>query len=70
MWKKHDHGWIFLPGRSAPEFAAAEASHCRYFRLDDEEECFAEDDVSCYNCRYRRWTRDSFECMNREAHNE
>ena len=43
--------------------AAATAAGCAAFRADCEEECVADEDVSCYNCRYRRWTRDSFVCM-------
>ena len=70
MWEKHERGWYFLPGKDASELAASEAGNCRFFRLDDEDECFAREDVSCYNCRYRRWTNDSFECMHREVRHE
>lgn len=67
MWQKNARGWRFLPGRDAPDAAASAARQCRFFRMDDEEECFAEEDVSCYNCQYRRWSPDSFDCMNQEV---
>ena len=44
--------------------SAAEASlDCENFKIDDEDELVAEQDRSCYNCRYRRWTVDSFVCL-------
>jgi hypothetical protein len=44
--------------------AAEEASlNCLDFRLDDEDELVTDQDWSCYNCRYRRWTTDSFVCL-------
>lgn len=66
IWDKGKRGRLFLPGRDAPEAAAEAALECGGFRRDYEEECFAEQEVTCYNCRYRRWTRDSFECMKAE----
>jgi hypothetical protein len=38
------------------------AAGCHGFRPDAEEEQVADDPRSCYNCRYRRWTADSFVC--------
>jgi hypothetical protein len=32
------------------------------FHPDVEEEQVADEDRSCYNCRYRRWTAASFVC--------
>ncbi|MCF0136971.1 MAG: hypothetical protein HUJ66_01255 [Oscillospiraceae bacterium] len=66
VWEKGKRGMLFTSGREATGTAAEEAEKCENFSRDYEEECFAFEDVSCYNCRYRRWTRDSFECMNRE----
>jgi len=63
LWSDEKQGRTFLPGRNAPELAEQAALICSLFRRDDEEECFAEEPVTCYNCRYRRWTADSFTCM-------
>lgn len=53
---------VWQGGREDYEKAAEAASACGHFRADCEEERI-DDDVSCYNCRYRRWTRGSFVCM-------
>lgn len=53
-------GRTFCFGRHAPE--EARAAVCAQYRRDDEEET-EDDTVSCYNCRYRRWTVESFVCM-------
>lgn len=39
------------------------ANDCPDFRLDCEDECVSEDAVNCLNCRYRRWTRENFDCL-------
>lgn len=62
MWTEEKLGKQFLHGKTSPELAVIAASDCGRFVRDDEEECISED-CSCYNCRYRRWTKDSFECM-------
>jgi hypothetical protein len=67
IWDTGKKGRLFLPGRDAPDTAAMTAEQCGAFVRDCEEECFAEQEVTCYNCRYRRWTRDSFECMRPEV---
>ena len=66
MWEAGKRGRRFLPGRDAPREAEHAARECGFFSRDDEEECFASEDITCYNCRYRRWTSDSFECMRTE----
>lgn len=43
--------------------AAKRASSCEHFKEDAEDECIADDAVSCYNCRYRRWVADDYICM-------
>ncbi|MCP4713723.1 MAG: hypothetical protein GY868_01295 [Deltaproteobacteria bacterium] len=53
----------FRHGLEAWAEAAAAAAGCEIFRLDDEDELVAEQDLSCYNCRYRRWTEDAFVCL-------
>ena len=67
VWEAGKRGRRFLPGNDAPRAAERAAQECGLFSRDDEEECFASEDVSCYNCRYRRWTSDSFECMRAES---
>ncbi len=53
----------FIGGKDDRPGAAGVAGNCRYFRTDVEEELVADEPVSCYNCRYRRWTADSFTCL-------
>lgn len=54
---------LFRQTDRAEEKAAAAASVCAHFRRDYEEECFYEDEITCFNCRYRRWDREGFQCM-------
>ncbi len=62
MWKRKNETTVFLGGKEA--YAAAHmAERCPLFAEDCEEECVADDARSCYNCRYRRWTKESFVCM-------
>lgn len=39
------------------------AMKCSHFIIDDEDELVSDNLISCYNCRYRRWTSKSFTCM-------
>jgi len=43
--------------------AARLAEACSGFTPDVEEEQVADEVVSCYNCRYRRWNADSVSCV-------
>jgi hypothetical protein len=52
----------FTGGRADWQGAARLAAACPSFRADVEEEQTADEARSCYNCRYRRWTRASFTC--------
>ena len=54
---------LFRQEESAEKKAAIAASVCAHFRRDYEEECFYEDEITCFNCRYRRWDREGFQCM-------
>lgn len=45
------------------EKAHKAAVSCPDFREDCEDECVSDDPVSCYNCRYRRWTYEGFDCL-------
>lgn len=42
--------------------AARIARDCQSFLPDVEEEQVDDTARSCYNCRYRRWTAESFTC--------
>ena len=64
MWFRHDSGEkLFTGGRDNDPVAAIAAAACGCFRADDEDEQCAEEPLSCYNCRYRRWTAESFACL-------
>jgi hypothetical protein len=52
----------FSGGKQDWTGAARIAKKCLNFRVDVEEEMIADDTISCYNCRFRRWTMRSFEC--------
>lgn len=65
-WEAGNRGRRFRFGEDAPAMAAAAAEECGQFVRDDDDECFFEESVTCYNCRYRRWTPNSFECLKRE----
>ena len=53
----------FSHGREAFNYAAKASLNCQNFRIDDEDELVSDQERSCYNCRYRRWTIDSFACL-------
>lgn len=53
---------LFSAGMDGWAEAAAEAMACSRFVLDDEDEQAADELVSCYNCRYRRWMTSSIAC--------
>jgi len=43
--------------------AALHALGCTTFRGDVDEEQIADEAVSCYNCRYRRWLAEGISCL-------
>jgi len=64
MWKISDKGEReFTGGKEDWTVVAHIAENCPSFKPDDEDEMVADEAVSCYNCRYRRWTRKSFTCL-------
>ncbi len=64
VWGKDSaRGKRFKYGKENYRLAAETAQQCAAFTGDDDDETVCDDDRSCYNCRYRRWTTDSFECM-------
>lgn len=59
---------IFSFGKDNFEKAALAAENCSLFRIDCEDELVEDENVkSCYNCIYRRWTSDSFECVKKRG---
>jgi hypothetical protein len=65
-WTINEKGQhVFSGGRESHELASRTATECPKFLLDVDEELVAEEEISCYNCRYRRWTEESFICMKR-----
>ncbi len=53
----------FQYGKESYLLAAEAALRCALFVCDDEDEMVCDEERSCYNCRRRRWTVNSFECM-------
>ncbi|MCX5806015.1 MAG: hypothetical protein NT010_08110 [Proteobacteria bacterium] len=44
--------------------AASEiAAKCPAYSIDDDDEDYCDGARTCFNCRYRRWLADGFECM-------
>ena len=58
-----EEGKVFVGGKDDWAGAVKAAGNCSGFRADVEEETVADEPVSCYNCRFRRWTADSFTCQ-------
>jgi len=65
MFELVNHKFVFKFGRENYEEAKKMAESCKYFSLDaDEDELVTSTKFnSCYNCLFRRWTRDSFHCL-------
>ena len=53
----------FTLGKENWAAAARAALLCSRFNADVDEELVADDERSCYNCRYRRWSSASFTCQ-------
>lgn len=64
MWLEDERGARLFAGGQEAFAAAAFAAHaCTCFTPDVDEEMVADEECSCYNCRYRRWTAASFTCV-------
>lgn len=64
LWIKNANGQIQFKGGKQDWAQTVEiAVFCRYFSLDYDDELAADEERSCYNCRFRRWTQTSFVCM-------
>ena len=64
-WIEEKGKILFSGGKDSFADASRIASDCSYFTEDCEDELVCDDAVSCYNCRYRRWTQNSFQCVKR-----
>jgi molybdopterin biosynthesis protein moeB len=54
----------FIHGKLDYENASLCAKKCQNFKLDnDYEEMASGGERSCYDCAFRRWSKDSFFCM-------
>ena len=54
----------FKYGKFNYEKAHQIAQNCAKFKLDsDEEEMSCGGERSCYDCAFRRWSKDNFICM-------
>ncbi len=63
MWIIQNNKKVFSGGHFDYKGAEKAALSCTNFSEDYEEEQEADEPISCYNCRYRRWTSNSFICM-------
>lgn len=39
------------------------AEQCPVYSIDDDDEDYCDGVRTCFNCRYRRWLVDGFQCM-------
>lgn len=62
MVNKGQDGEESVWGKQDYARAALMAEKCPDFIIDDEDEQVTEEPRSCYNCRFRRWTVQSFTC--------
>ncbi|MDF9409525.1 hypothetical protein L7E55_14360 [Pelotomaculum isophthalicicum JI] len=52
-----------FPGDNSINATVVFATSCSFYKDDVEEEIYLEGVLTCYNCRYRRWTRPGFSCF-------
>ncbi|MDD2587242.1 MAG: hypothetical protein PHR65_11605 [Syntrophomonadaceae bacterium] len=65
-WSKNELGqYEYAGGKEDWEKVEQIASLCEKFVIDDEDEVVSDEERSCYNCRFRRWTKSAFVCMRR-----
>ncbi len=63
MWIKEKGRKKFKGNQTDYAKVASLAASCNKFSLDDEDEQVDDNEVSCYNCLFRRWSSESFFCM-------
>ncbi|QHD53040.1 hypothetical protein [Shewanella algae] len=54
---------LFLGDSSNLQAAREVAGQCVCFAEDDEDEQIDDVTRSCYNCQYRRWLSEGFQCL-------
>jgi hypothetical protein len=70
MWSFNTKGEKEFSGGKGNWSKVAEiAKACPNFKADEEDEQVSDETVSCYNCRYRKWSLKSFICMKPDIHN-
>ena len=54
---------------SADDLLAASeiAGECPVYSIDEDDEDYCEGKMTCFNCRYRRWLADGFQCVKDSA---
>lgn len=57
-----DGVWRFKFGTDSYAAAREAATACQFFAEDDEDEQIDDHLLSCYNCLYRRWRLNCFDC--------
>lgn len=57
----------FIGSKEDYQLAEEISKKCKYFKLDDEDELVSDEEISCFNCRYRRWSPASFTCKKMEV---
>lgn len=68
MFSRNEKGQkVFCAGKQDWDLAISAANKCTSFKPDVEEELVTDDERSCYDCRYRRWTAKSFICCKPET---
>lgn len=63
--KEEDNEWVTLDKKAIRHYGDERIYKiaCEHFIPDVDEEKVTKDTKSCLNCRYRRWTKDSFVCV-------
>jgi hypothetical protein len=67
MFIQENGNFVFLYGKD--NYQKAIDAACEAFELDKDEDELVTSTTqkSCYNCLFRRWTRESFICMKKGA---
>lgn len=65
MFKIENEKYIFKNGKENYKLAVEQAISCKDFILDNDEDELVTDtnSNSCYNCLFRKWTKESFICL-------
>ena len=66
MWIRYnENGEYFRGSLDNPEdvwAAMSLAGKCPDYRIDEDDEDYCDGGRTCFNCRYRRWLADGFQC--------